>query len=351
MDWMRTLLSRIRSVFRSPQLDADLDEELKAHIDLAIAENLQQGMTAEKARTAALRAFGGVTQIREAYRVQRGLPWFQTAARNIRIAIRQLRRSPGFAITAILTLAFGIGATTAIFSIVDGVLLRPLPFPDASRLVTLGDQVSGGQMGEHGDPGWVTAPEVVTYQRDTLSFQSLGGFGLEGYELSGVDHSGQIVAARMTPSVFSVLGVAPFMGRVFNPQEDTQKAQVVVLSYVTWKSRFNANPQVIGTKIDLNRRPYIVIGVMPRNFEFPINAGRLNRCELWVPMSFSAGGFRRSRRGIGISSWSGGLSPASPSRRRKTMRSGSPHRLCATIRPTYRPFASGPWFIRCTRSR
>ena len=289
MDWMRTLLSRIRSVFRSPQLDADLDEELKAHIDLAIAENLQQGMTAEKARTVALRAFGGVTQIREAYRVQRGLPWFQTAAQNIRIAIRQLRRSPGFAITAILTLAFGIGATTAIFSVVDGVLLRPLPFANPSRLVTLGDTVSGGHMGENGDPGWVTAPEVVTYRRDTRSFESLGGYTSVSYELSGVGQPAQIDAARMTPSLFSVLGVAPLMGRVFTPEEDTQKAQVVVLSYATWKGRYNANPHVIGTKIDLNQTPYIVVGVMPRNFEFPIDAGRLNRCELWVPMSFGAG--------------------------------------------------------------
>jgi predicted permease len=206
---------------------------------------------------------------------------------DLKQVFRQLYKSPGFTTTAVLTLAFGIGATTAIFSIVDGVLLRPLPFPDASRLVTLGDQVNGGQMGEHGDPGWVTAPEVVTYQRETRSFQSLGGFGLEDFELSGVGQPAQIVVARMTPSVFFLLGVAPFMGRVFTPQEDTQKAQVVVLSYATWKGRFNANPQVIGTKIDLNRKPYIVIGVMPRNFEFPINSGRLNRCELWLPMSFS----------------------------------------------------------------
>ena len=293
MDWIRVLLSRIRSVFRSHQLDADLDEELKAHIDLAIAENLQQGLTAEEARTAALRAFGGVTQIREAYRVQRSLPWLQLAARDIRIAIRQLRRSPGFAITAILTLALGIGATSAVFSIVDGVLLRPLPFANPSRLVTLGDQVSGGRMGENGDPGWVTAPEVVTYQRNTRSFESLGGYTNVSYELSGVGRPVQIAAARMTPSVFSVLGIAPLMGRVFTPQEDTKKAQVAVLSYGTWNSRFNANPHVIGTKIDLDQSSYVVIGVMPRDFEFPIDAG----CELWVPMSFSAGELSPAQEG------------------------------------------------------
>jgi predicted permease len=207
---------------------------------------------------------------------------------QLKLVFRQLRKSPGFTATAVLMLAFGIGATTAIFSIVDGVLLRPPPFANPSRLVTLGDQVNGGRMGENGDPGWVTAPEVVTYQRDTRSFESLGGYTSVGYELSGVGQPAQISAARMTPSVFSMLGIAPLLGRVFTPEEDAQKAQVVVLSYATWKSRFNANPQVIGTKIDLNRRPYIVIGVMPRNFEFPINQGPLNPCELWVPVSFSA---------------------------------------------------------------
>jgi putative ABC transport system permease protein len=216
---------------------------------------------------------------------------------DLKLIFRQLYKSPGFTATAVLMLAFGIGATTAIFSIIDGVLLRPLPFPDASRLVTLGDQLSGGQMGQHGDPGWVTAPEVVTYQRNTRSFQSLGGFGLEDYELSGAGEPAQIVAARMTPSVFSMLGVAPLMGRVFTPQEDTQKAQVLVLSYATWKSRFNADPHVIGTTIDLDRKPYTVIGVMPRNFEFPIDAGRLNRCELWVPMSFSTEELSPEREG------------------------------------------------------
>jgi putative ABC transport system permease protein len=210
-------------------------------------------------------------------------------ASDLRLVWRQLRKSPGFAITAVLMLAFGIGATTAIFSIVDGVLLRPLPFPGASRLVTLGDQLSGGRMGENGDPGWVTTPEVVTYQRDTRSFESLGGYTYLSYELSGIGQPAQIVAARMTPSVFSVLRVAPLMGRVFTPEEDTRKAHVAVLSYASWNSRFNANTRVIGTKIYLDRTPYTVIGIMPRDFEFPIDTGRLDRCELWVPVSFSAG--------------------------------------------------------------
>jgi predicted permease len=205
---------------------------------------------------------------------------------DLKLVFRQLRKSPGFAAIAVLMLAFGIGATTAIFSIVDGVLLRPLPFPNADRLVTLGDQVSGTNWGQH-DQGPVTGPEVVIYPRDTRSFQSLGGYGFVNFELFGIGQPAQINASRMTPSVFSALGVAPLMGRVFTAQEDLQKEQVTVLSYVTWKSRFNGDPHILGTKILLDRKPYLVIGVMPRNFEFPLIPGHLNRSELWVPMSFS----------------------------------------------------------------
>ncbi|MGA7313829.1 MAG: ABC transporter permease [Silvibacterium sp.] len=205
---------------------------------------------------------------------------------DLKLVLRQLRKSRGFTATAVLMLAFGIGATTTIFSIVDGVLLRPLPFPNANRLVTLGDQVSGTNWGQH-DSGPVTGPEVVTYPRDTNSFESIGGYGFMSFELSGIGEPAQINAARMTPSVFSALGVAPLMGRVFTAQEDLQKEQVAVLSYATWKSRFNGNPNVLGSKILLDRKPYLIIGIMPRNFEFPLIPGRLNRSELWVPMSFS----------------------------------------------------------------
>lgn len=206
---------------------------------------------------------------------------------DLKLVLRQLRKSPGFTATAVLMLAFGIGASTAIFSIVDGVLLRSLPFPHAEQLVTLGDQVSGTDWGMH-DPGPVTGPEVVTYVRDTRSFSALGGYGYVGYELSGTGQPAQINAARMTPAVFEALGVAPMLGRVFTQKEDLEKQQVAVLSYATWKGRFNADPHIVGTKIELDRKPFVVIGVMPRNFEFPLVRGQLNRLELWVPMSFSA---------------------------------------------------------------
>jgi hypothetical protein len=194
-------------------------------------------------------------------------------------------------------LAFGIGATTAIFSVVDGVLLRPLPFPQANQLVTLGDQASGRIMGKR-DPGWVSAREVVTYQREQTSFSSLGGFGFEHLNLSGVGQPAAIIATRMTPSVFAALGVTPLMGRVFTKQEDTQHEQVVVLSYGTWKSRLNGNPNVLGTKILLDRKPYVVIGVMPRDFTFPLVARKAEIVfwieQGWLQASIACRGKRRS---------------------------------------------------------
>ena len=208
---------------------------------------------------------------------------------DVRYALRQLRRSPGFALVATIALAFGIGATTAIFSIVEGVLLRPLPFAEPDRLVTLGDRLEGVNYG--GDSPYVTAPGVRTYMRDTHAFVNLGGYQTSAYELSGLgsgaDQSAdQVNAARLTGSIFPTLGVSPLIGRVFTEQEDEHREQVVVLSYQTWRSRFDGDPQVLGRKILLDRKPYEIIGVMPREFEFPLVPGQLNRSELWVPMSF-----------------------------------------------------------------
>ncbi|MGD0758753.1 MAG: ABC transporter permease [Candidatus Sulfotelmatobacter sp.] len=209
---------------------------------------------------------------------------------DMRYALRQLLKSPAFTLTAVLTLAFGIGATTAIFSIVEGVLLRPLPFPDQARLVTLGDILEGVKYGA--DAPGVTAPGVRIYIRDTRAFSSLGGYQSSTYELSTYEASGlgepaEINAARLTASMFPVLGVSPLLGRPFTQREDDDSEQVALLSYQTWHSRFHGDPQILGKKILLERKPYEIIGIMPREFEFPLVPGQLNRSELWVPMSFT----------------------------------------------------------------
>ena len=197
---------------------------------------------------------------------------------DLRFVLRQLRKSPGFTATAVLMLAFGIGATTAIFSIVEGVLLRPLPFLHPDRLVVLSDRLEGADFGGNGEAG-VTVPDIRAYSRDTRSFEALGGYTFSPYELSGAGDAAQLNGARMTAGIFSALGVEPQLGRVFTADEDEKHAQVVVLSYRSWKNRFNANPQILGTKILLDRKPYIVIGVMPRNFEFPLVTGQLFRTD------------------------------------------------------------------------
>jgi putative ABC transport system permease protein len=267
----------------------------------------------------------------------------ESLLRDLRDALRQLRKSPGFALTAVLTLAFGIGATTAIFSIVEGVLLRPLPFSDPARLVTLGDTIQGVDYGD--DTPGVTAPGVRTYVRDTHVFSSLGGYTPANYELSGVGTPAQIDASRLTAGIFPTLGISPVMGRTFNQQEDDGSQQVVVLSYQTWRSRFHGDPNILGQKLLLDRKPYEVIGVMPRDFEFPLVPGQLNRSELWVPMSFTPAELVQA-----AGSWSyylvGRLKPgATPeqaqqdamSAAREIMRNFPPALSNRHIRPTVQP--------------
>jgi putative ABC transport system permease protein len=204
--------------------------------------------------------------------------------RNLKVAVRHLLKSPGFTLTAVLMLALGIGATTAIFSIVDGVLLRPLPFPHSDRLMVLSDVLQSA--GGGGDFG-VTAPDIRNYMRDTHGFSSLGAYQLTGFEFSGSGEPTMLSAARMTGGVFPALSVQPLLGRVFTQQEDSDHAAVTVLSYSFWQKRFHGEADILGRKILLDRNPYIVIGVMPRIFEFPLNPGRLNNSQLWVPMSFT----------------------------------------------------------------
>jgi len=206
---------------------------------------------------------------------------------DIRFALRQLRKSPGFTLMAVLTLAFGIGATTAIFSIVEGVLLRPLPFPEPSRLVTQGDVLEGVGFGFVCGTPCTTAAGVRAYTRETRGYSSMGAYQARSFELSGAGDPAQINGARLTASMFRVLSVSPLMGRAFTQQEDESRQQLAVISYQMWHSRFHGDQNILGQTILLDRNPYEIIGVMPRNFEFPLVPGQLNQSELWVPMSIT----------------------------------------------------------------
>jgi putative ABC transport system permease protein len=202
--------------------------------------------------------------------------------RDLRLALRQLWKARGFSLIIVLTLTLGIGATTAIFSLIEGVLLRPLPFHDPQRLVILGDHLGDGlQLG-------VTAPEVATYQHSARAFSSMGGYTTTSWELSGGPFSQSVNGARLTASVFPTLGVAPIVGRVFTQQEDDARAPVAVISYSLWLNRFHRDLHIAGATITLDRRNFTIIGVMPRGFEFPLLPGRVGQAQLWVPMSFTA---------------------------------------------------------------
>ncbi|RZU35673.1 ABC transporter permease [Edaphobacter modestus] len=278
---LRRIFLRFLSLFTNSRAEAELDREIAAHLQLLEDDFLCQGMTPKEARSAARRAYGGVEQAKQLHRDERAFQGLATIVMDIRYTLRQLRKSPGFTLTAILMLAFGIGATTAVFSIVEGVLLRPLPFADPDRLVILGDDL----VGSHWTRPTVTPPDVRNYMRDTHSFLHLGGYQRIGRELSGVGDPVHIDATRMSGEIFSALATAPLMGRWFTQQEDEQHQPVVVLSYAMWRKRFHGDEKILGTKILLDRQPYLVIGIMPRDFEFPLVPGHLNSSELWIPLS------------------------------------------------------------------
>src|SRR5436309_2141528 len=195
-------------------------------------------MTPEDARRAARLAYGGVEQAKQRHRDERAFQGLGQILQDARYTFRQLRKSPGFTVTAILMLALGIGATTAIFSIVEGVLLRPLPFPDPDRLVTLGDVLEGSHCASCAHSS-VTAPDIRNYMRDTQSFSHLGGYRQRLFELSGTGDPAAVNGTRMSGEVFAALGVPPLLGRTFTQHEDEEHQQVAVLSYGMWRSRFH----------------------------------------------------------------------------------------------------------------
>ena len=268
MDWIRTLLNRCATLFRGKKLDADLDEELCAHIDLAIAENVKSGMSPEQARFNALRAFGGVSQTRESYRSQRGLPWLEEISRDIRIAIRGLRKAPGFALTAILTLALGIGAVTSVFSVVNAVLLKPFAFRDPNRLVVLRES-------EEDHSGRTALPDnyrhVERLKKTAKTLEDIAIFAQNGASVSpNGDHPRIVGRVFSSPNLFSLLGVQPILGRNFVEGDARPGASpVVILSYQGWQSLLGGDPNAVGRTVRLGGDPSTVIGVMPAQMSFP----------------------------------------------------------------------------------
>jgi predicted permease len=290
MKHLRRIFLKFYLLFANSKVEAELAREINAHLTLLEDDYLRQGMTPEDARRAARLAYGGVEQAKQLHRDERGFQALSRILQDIRYALRQLRKSPGFTVTAILMLAVGIGATTAIFSIVEGVLLRPLPFPDPDRLVVLGDVLEGSHCSSCAQSS-VTPPDIRNYMRDTQSFGHLGGYRGRLFELSGTGDPVAVNGTRMSGEVFAALGVSPLLGRTFTQQEDNESQQVVVLSYGMWRNRFHGNANVLGSKIILYRKPYTVIGVMPRDFEFPLNPGHLNQSEFWLPLSLQPAEF------------------------------------------------------------
>lgn len=281
MDWIRILLSRCAALFSARKQDAELDEELQAHIDLAIEDQRRQGLPEQEARTAALRAFGGVTQTKERYREQRGMPLIEQFGRDLRFALRQLMKSPGFTLVALLTLALGVGANTVVFSLINGLLLRPLPVPDADRLAVLRIEEGGPQANYAFCTPFFRSLEkrhnvfanVFAFDRDLLQVRSHNG----SENVQGVLVSGQF---------FQALGTPPLLGRYLTPQDDVHggspEGLAVVISESFWKTWFNRAPDVVGRKLVIANTPFTVVGVMPKQF---IGADPMQRPEIFAPLS------------------------------------------------------------------
>jgi predicted permease len=269
MDQIRTMLSRIASLFRSRRLDADLDEELRCHIDLAVEENLASGMSRQQARTLALRSFGGVSQIKETYRDQRGLPWVDAFTQDLGFAVRTLRKNPGFTLVALLTLALGIGGNTAMFSIVNGVLLNPLPFPEPDRLVTLSESKANFSRGS------ISYPNFLDWQKENHSFSAMATARFSAFSLTGRGEAEQVEAEFVSPDFFPILGVRPLLGRLIAAADnEAGSAPVVLISEGLWRRKFDAVPNILGQPITLDGRDFAIIGVIPANFHLRIPSFR-----------------------------------------------------------------------------
>ena len=266
--------------FRRDVAEKQLDDELRFHLEKQIEQNVAQGMNPEEARYAALRQFGGVEQVKEECRDVGASHVIETAVQDIRYGLRLLRRNPGFTAVAVLTLALGIGANAAIFSVVNAVLFRPLPFHDPGRLVILWSHFP--RWGFSG-PGALTDPDFVEWRKQNQVFSQIAAFRGQTSNLTGVGEPERLLGATVTASFFPLLGVSPALGRVFTANEEQPgQNDRVLLSHELWARRFGSSPAILGKPITLDGRSFTVVGVMPRSLRFP------NQAEFWTPLLLTA---------------------------------------------------------------
>jgi putative ABC transport system permease protein len=253
--------------------ELELDDEIAGHLAMAVRERVARGESAHEAEAAARRELGNEALVKEAARAQWGWGSFERFRQDARYGLRLLRRSPGFAAVAILTLALGIGASTAILSVVDAILVRPLAYADPARLVVI---LQGGD-------GPVAPANFLDWKAQSGSFENMGAAEYWSPNLTGGDSPEKVWAIRMTADVLPLLGVRPALGRFFLPSETAAGAnRVVVLGHALWKSRFGADPAILGKEIPLDGEPYSVVGVMPPSFQFaPFWA---TNAQLWAPL-------------------------------------------------------------------
>ncbi|MGH9771809.1 MAG: ADOP family duplicated permease [Candidatus Acidiferrales bacterium] len=250
-------------LFRKNQVERELDAELRDHIERAVAENLRKGMNESEARRAARLTLGGLEQTKEECREARGTLWLENILQDIRYAFRTLRKNRGFAAAAICTLALGIGANTAMFDVINGVLLRPLPYKDPGRLVEVSPAVRTGQL-------WSFAyPEYRDVALQSRSFQSIAAWRDRGANLSAPGNPAFLPVLQVSASFLDVLGIRPILGRSFDSEEDRRGASpVAILSYSFWRERFGGQRNAIGSRIVLDGKGYTVIGILPAGFRF-----------------------------------------------------------------------------------
>jgi predicted permease len=280
-----SLLKRIIGFLRGNHLDQDLDEELRSHLEMRAADNAIAGMSATEARYDARRRFGNTTLLKEDTRSVDIVGWLDEAARDFRHALRMLHRSPGFTCIAVLTLALGIGANTAIFSVIDSVLLRPLPYHEPPQLVMVWENNS-----QHPNPyNTVSPPNFLDWQSRNTVFSSMA-YMFDGRDnLTGNGDPQEVVVQDVSANFFSLLGVNLRLGPGFTPENgQAGHDNVVILSYGFWNEHFAADPAIVGKSIVLNGHPQNVVGVAPQNFQWFIKDGSLTSAkpQMWSPFVF-----------------------------------------------------------------